>query len=138
MTLERCQFLPLYVQLALDVAGLHQSDIAVVVGVVRVIRKLAVGDEPFEQLLDDGLGGIVVGELVQVVWGRECLHGDVLHRLVDGIDAAGKGRGRKRPSYKVLRTPQFTGRCVGKRKPADRVEGRVRGEGPGLLPSSTI
>ena len=41
------------------------------------------------------------------------------------IDAAGKGRGRKRPSYKIPRTPQLTGRLAGKRKPADRVEGRV-------------
>ena len=36
------------VQLPVDVAGFHQSDVAVVVGVVRMIRKLAVGDEPIQ------------------------------------------------------------------------------------------
>ena len=51
------------VQLALDVAGLHQGDLAVVVGVVGMIGKVAGGDEPFQQLFHDWLGGIVVGEL---------------------------------------------------------------------------
>jgi hypothetical protein len=45
--------------------------------------------------------------------------------LVDGIDAAGKERGRKRPSYKIPMRAQFIGRCADKRKPADRVEWRV-------------
>ena len=54
------------VQLALDVAGLHQCDVAVVVGVVGMIGKLAGCCEPFEQLLDDGLGGVVVGEPIQI------------------------------------------------------------------------
>ena len=51
------------VQLALDVAGLHQCDVAMVVGVVGVIGKLAGCCEPFQQLLNDRLGGVVVGEL---------------------------------------------------------------------------
>ena len=51
------------VQLALDVAGFHQCDVAVVLGVVGMIGKLAGCCEPFQQLLDDGLGGVVVGEL---------------------------------------------------------------------------
>ena len=71
-----------------------------------------------------GLAGSSSESLIQIGQRHECLHEDVLH-LVDGIDAAGKGRGRKRPSYKIPRTPQFTGRFAGKRKPADRVEGRV-------------
>ena len=95
------------VQLAFDVAGFHQGYVSVVIGVVGVIGKLAGCCEPFEQLLHDGLGGVVVGELVEVGQGRECDHGEY-SPLVDGIDAAGKGRGRKRPSYKIPRTPQFT------------------------------
>ena len=51
------------VQLALDVAGFHQCDVAVVVGVVGMIRKVAGCCEPFQQLLHDGLGWVVVGEL---------------------------------------------------------------------------
>jgi hypothetical protein len=54
------------VQLAMDVAGLHQGDLAVVVGVVGMIRELAVGDEPSEQLAHDGSCGVVLGELIQV------------------------------------------------------------------------
>ena len=38
------------VQLALDVAGFHQCDVAVVVGVVGMIGKVAGCYEPFEQL----------------------------------------------------------------------------------------
>ena len=47
-------------------------------------------------------------------------------QLIDGIDAAGMGREAQRPSYKVPTAAQFAGRCAGKRKPADRVDGRVR------------
>ena len=53
------------VQLALDVAGLHQGDLAVVIGIVGMIGEVAGGDEPFQQLLHYGLGGIVFGELVR-------------------------------------------------------------------------
>jgi len=56
------------------VAWFHEGDVAVVVGVVRMIGKLTVGDEPFQQLLHDRFGGVVFGELVQVGQGRECFH----------------------------------------------------------------
>jgi len=37
--------------------------------------------------------------------------------LVDGIDAAGMGRGRKRPSYKIPTVAQFTGQERAKENP---------------------
>ena len=67
------------VQLAVHVAGFHQGDVAVFFGVVGMIGELAGCYEPFEELLHDGLGGVVVGEFVQIGERRECLHGDVLH-----------------------------------------------------------
>jgi hypothetical protein len=45
-----------------------------VVGVVGMIGELAGGCELFQQLLNDWLGWIVVGEPIQVGQGRECLH----------------------------------------------------------------
>ena len=65
-------------QLAVHVAGLHQCDVPVVVRVVGVIRELAVGDEPFQQLPHDGPGGIVCIELLKIRLGFEGNHMNVL------------------------------------------------------------
>jgi hypothetical protein len=40
-----------------------------------MIGKVAGRYEPNQQLFHDGFGGVVVGELIQIVLGRECLHG---------------------------------------------------------------
>ena len=64
------------VQLALDISGFHEDDISMVLGVVGMIGKVAGCYEPFEELLHDGLGGIVVGELVQIGQRHECHHGE--------------------------------------------------------------
>ena len=89
------------VQLAVRVAGLHQGDVAVFFRVVGMIGEVAGGCEPFEQLPHDGLGGIVVGELVRSDRDMNVFMAVFLQSWFDGIDAAGMGRGRKRPSNKI-------------------------------------
>jgi hypothetical protein len=54
------------VQLPLDVAGFNQCDVTVLFRVVGMIGEVAVGGEPFQQLLHDRSGGVVFGELVQI------------------------------------------------------------------------
>jgi len=52
---------------------------------IRVTGEINVGDEPFEELFDGALGGVVVGEFVQIGNRRECDNEEILHRLIEGV-----------------------------------------------------
>ena len=62
------------VELPVHVFGFHQCDLAVVCGDIGMIRKLTAGDEPCQKLPNNGFGGVVVGEPIQVGNRCECLH----------------------------------------------------------------